>query len=156
MVVKFLKYFLVFCIFNGFFAGAWAQEKSLEGVKKSVEADLKTSIRNLAKLREKIANEKIPLAKTLNKSEAEIRTLREKALRFQSIRDSRTLGLDDIRKESESWQNENTYVVNLLNEYALYFENSLNVSEFSIYKDELEAYRVLDKTKRAEIVLKLR
>lgn len=116
----------------------FAQEQSLDKVQASVSNDLKLSIRRLSAQRERIANEKIPLATKLNVTESDIRQLRQTAQRFQAIRDSRELGLSDMKSKLADLENESTYVVNLLNEYAAFFENSLNISEIDRFRQEID------------------
>ena len=116
-----------------------AQEKSFDEVQASVTKDLKLSIRRLATQRERIANEKIPLTTELNVAESDIRQLRQIARRFQAIRDSRELGLSDIKSKLAAWENESLYVVNLLNEYAAFFENSLNISELDRFRQQIDS-----------------
>ncbi len=114
------------------------QENSFDEVQASVAKDIKLSIRRLASQRESIANEKIPLTTQLNATEDNIRQLRQVAQRFQAIRDSRELGLSDIKSKLEAWENESLYVVNLLNEYAAFFENSLNISELDRFRQSID------------------
>ena len=115
-----------------------AQENSFDEVQASVAKDIKLSIRRLASQRESIANEKIPLTTELNATEDDIRQLRQVAQRFQAIRDSRELGLSDIKSKLEAWENESLYVVNLLNEYAAFFENNLNISELDRFRQSMD------------------
>lgn len=117
-----------------------AQDASLEEVNESVAADLERALIQLATQRERIAEGKIPLVQELNEAEGEIRGLRNTAARNQAIRDSRDLGLSDLQARLEAWENENTYLVNLLDEYAARFQSNINVSETDRYRNELGNY----------------
>lgn len=117
-----------------------AQQNSFTSVQDSVRTDLTNSTRNLAAQRERIANEKVPLTTELNRLESDIRGLRNTAERVQAVRDSRELGLSDLQARLEAWENENTYLINLLSEYATRFESSLNISEIDRYRTEIDSY----------------
>ncbi len=123
-------------------APAAAQDISLEDIKQSVNSDLESALIQLTAQREEITQEKIPLVLELNEAESEIRQLRNTAARNQAIRDSRELGLNDIQSRLEAWENENTYLVNLLDEYATRFQSNLNISEFDKYEEALDDYMV--------------
>jgi biopolymer transport protein ExbB len=127
-----------------------AQEVSLQDVRESVTQDLNNALSRLAEQREQIASEKIPLVTELNQSESDIRQLRESATRLQAVRDSRELGLGDIRAQLEAWGNENTYLMNLFNEYASQFQSNLNVSESERYAEEISTFNSLQNSPNRE------
>jgi len=105
-----------------------------------VALDLENSLAELAAQRDRIAEEKIPLVVALNELESDVRELRNTATRYQAIRDSRELGLSDLQGRVQAWENENTYLINLLNEYASRFQGTLNISESERYRSEISDY----------------
>lgn len=131
---------LVSSFFNFSVVPVVAQEISLEEVSESVASDLRNSLRELSEQRDNIAQEKIPLVSALNAAENDVRKLRNTAVRYQAIRDSRELGLSDLQSRLEAWENENTYLINLLDEYASRFQSNLNVSEADRFSTEIGAY----------------
>ena len=124
----------------------FAQQTSLAEVRESVQSDLDQSLAELAQRREEIATEKIPLVATLNSTEADIRELRREAARLQAIRDSRELSLNDLTASIQAWENENLYILNLLDEYATRFRTTINISEREQYSELLTAYREADRS----------
>ncbi|MBQ15267.1 MAG: MotA/TolQ/ExbB proton channel family protein [Gammaproteobacteria bacterium] len=131
---------LISSFFNVGLTTVSAQEATLEEVRESVALDLENSLRDLAAQRESTTEEKIPLVAELQEAESNVRELRNTATRYQAIRDSRELGLNEIQARLEAWENENTYLINLLNEYASRFQSNLNVSEADKYSAEIDTY----------------
>ncbi len=118
-----------------------AQEVELDAIRDSVQVDLENSLQALSDQREQIAAERIPLMGELNEVESEVRALRVDAARLQAVRDSRELGLGDVRAQLQAWENENTYLANLLDEYASRFESSIHVTEAIRFEEATTAYR---------------
>ncbi len=131
---------LISSFFNVGLTTVSAQEATLEEVRESVALDLENSLRDLAAQRESTTEEKIPLVAELQEAESNVRELRNTATRYQAIRDSRELGLNEIQARLEAWENENPYLINLLNEYASRFQSNLNVSEADKYSAEIDTY----------------
>jgi len=121
-----------------------AQDVTLDQVQESVNSDLENSLRELSELREEITDEKIPLVTELNELEGSIRRLRNEAARYQALRDSRELGLSEIQNRLQAWENENTYLLNLLDEYASRFQSNLNISELNRFEQELREVGLQD------------
>ncbi len=132
---------LTFCALAFGSLHSFSQEASIEAVRQSVQSDLEQSLSELASRREEIAAEKVPLVARLNATEGEIRELRREAARLQSIRDSRELSLSDLTANIQAWENENLYILNLLDEYASRFRSSINISEQSQYSELFTSYR---------------
>jgi hypothetical protein len=63
----------------------------------TIERQLKESTAELEKLRKQIAEEKIPLSRTLSKLEAELSEVRGKHQQTSRLLDSRTLDLTNLR-----------------------------------------------------------
>lgn len=105
---------------------------SLTALEKSAASDLKKSLKNLSALRQKIAGEKIPLAGKIRAREEKLRSLRRKVIKIQELQDSKTMGLEELRRDLKAWRSENTYLSNLLNEYERGLEQNLNTAEYSL------------------------
>lgn len=119
-----------------------AQE--LSTVQSSAERDLIESIDRLNSIRGQISEEKIPLAQNITQKENSILNLRMQAARVQAANDSNTLALEDIRNDLDEWEQENNFLISLLDEYARRFENDLNIAEREVYRPQLNAFNQLD------------
>lgn len=142
-----MTHFITSLVVGGFVLfsiAAYSQDSSLEEVMQSAQSDLEQSLAELASRREEIAAEKVPLVASLNSTESEIRGLRREAARLQAIRDSRELSLNDLTANIQAWENENLYILNLLDEYASRFRSAIDISELSQYSELLDVYREAD------------
>lgn len=139
---------LVFAFF--FLHTSWAYPQTLSEAEETAKKDLEDAIVRLSKLRSEIAAEKIPLAQRISAKENSLLNLRSTAAKIQAAKDSKTLGLEDIRRDLQLWEDENNFLVNLLDEYARRFENNINIAEQSIYQTELAAFNNLDLSRAGE------
>ena len=131
----------IFIVFTLGSTCSLAQVSTLEEVRQSVQSDLEESLANLTLVRDEIAAEKLPLVSELNSTESEIRELRREVSNLQSIRDSRELSLIELESSIQAWENENLYILNLLDEYATRFQTNLDLSEMQVHSDAISAYR---------------
>ena len=105
-------------------------------LEKSAQVDLEKSLEKLSKLRNKIAQNKIPLAKKIRAREESLRSLRREVIKIQELQDSKTIGLEELRRNLKFWRDENIYLLNLLSEYERGLEQNLNLAEYSaLFKD---------------------
>ena len=133
-----------------FFSTAALNAQDMSAAQVSAQRDLQVALDNLRKLRSDIAAEKIPLAKSISAKENSILRLRSEAAKIQAATDSKTLSLEDIRRDLKSWEEENNFLVGLLDEYTLRFEGSLNVSEYPNYQTDLDQFNKLDLSRIGE------
>lgn len=114
---------------------AFAQESAVpandtvQKLSTSADQQLAASIEELTKLREKIENEKLPLAKDLTASEERLAELRKEYDRVTRQKDAGTLEIPAIKAEMKIRQEELSYIANLLDEYARTFDQRINVGE---------------------------
>lgn len=142
-MIKIAKLFLTIIVFGTIQpTNSAAQDISI--VQSSAERDLLEAIDRLNVTRNEVSGEKIPLARSISQKENSILNLRVAAARVQAANDSNTLALADIRDDLNEWEQENNFLVSLLDEYARRFESDLNVSEFETYRSELDAFNALD------------
>lgn len=143
MMVKLLNIFILQSIFFITFSHiSIAQDISEVGT--SANRDLLQSIDRLNIIRKDISEEKIPLAQRISRKENSILNLRNQAARVQAANDSNTLALADIRADLAELEQENNFLVSLLDEYARKFESDLSIIERDIYKKEIDAFNSLD------------
>lgn len=99
---------------------------------------LAASLEELAKLRESIGNEKVPLNRDLRDAEAELSKARADFQQTTRLLDGRTLDLSNLRAEIKARSDEASYLDNLLNEYIRNFEARLHISELQRHEKALE------------------
>lgn len=121
-----------------------SMSQELSQVEASANRDLLDAIDRLNIVRREISEEKIPLAQRITRKENSILNLRSQAARVQAANDSNTLTLADIRADLAALEQENNFMVSLLDEYARRFESDLSIIERDIYKNELDAFNTLD------------
>ncbi len=136
------------CAFFLFFSlGIYSQDQSKAGesaetnfeqAASSMQQRLEESIAELNKLRERVAQEKIPLSRKLSDLESELSKVRLEYQQTTRLLDSRTLDLSNMRSEIKSRQEEATYLSNLLSEYNRNFESRLHIAELQRYRAQLE------------------
>ncbi|MCK6447178.1 MAG: MotA/TolQ/ExbB proton channel family protein [Planctomycetes bacterium] len=106
---------------------------------RSADAELERGIQELNGLRDAIANEKLPLARSLGVAEDELSGLRKE--HDQVGRDIAALHLETagLKSEMKARQDELDYVGNLLDEYARTFDQKINVCELQSFGEHIES-----------------
>jgi biopolymer transport protein ExbB len=110
----------------------------------SVDAQtrLSESLAELARLREEIVAERVPLGQSLSGLEIELSTARQEFQRVSRLLDTRTLDLSNLRSELKARQDEAGYLSNLLGEYIRNFEPRLHIAEVQRYRGRIEAAKL--------------
>jgi len=111
---------------------------AFEDASTAMQQQLEQALRELKELREKIAEEKVPLSRKLNELESELLTVRRTFQDTSRQLDRRTLDLSNLRSEIEQRRQEATYLSNLLSEYIRNFESRLHIAESQRYEDAIE------------------
>jgi biopolymer transport protein ExbB len=119
-----------------------APRRSFTEAAGSLQQQLEASLAELGRLREEIANEKIPLARRLSDLEGELARVRQELQAKSRLVDSRTLDLSNLRTEIRTRQDEAAYLGNLLGEYVRNFESRLQVAELERYAEPLAAAKL--------------
>lgn len=123
-------------------APALPQTNSFSATGTAVQQQLEESLAELTRLREQIANDKIPLSRNLRSLEDELVNVRREYQQTARLLDSRTLDLSNLNSEIKSRQDEKHYVSNLLGEYIRNFESRLHIIELQRYKAFLESAKL--------------
>ncbi len=118
------------------------QISAFSGAGTSLQQQLEESLAELSRLRDQIANEKIPLSRKLSSLENELVNIRRDYQQTARLLDSRTLDLSNLNSEIKSRQDEKNYVSNLLGEYIRNFESRLHIIELQRYKAILESAKL--------------
>jgi biopolymer transport protein ExbB len=112
------------------------------GARDDAQRRLEESVKALSELRERIASEKIPLARALREAEDALVAARQKLAERQRTLDNRTLDLSKLRNETKARQEQIVYLSTLLGEYLRNFESGLHVTELQRYRARLDELRL--------------
>jgi len=122
-----------------------AAARSFDAARSGVDQRLEQALQELARVRERIAKEKIPLSRTVSQLEDEVLTLRQERDRLLEIRDTRTLDLVSLRRQVESLEEQEEFVNSRLNEFVRDFEGRLDISELPRYEELTAAAKLAEK-----------
>lgn len=124
---------------------------TFDGAAAELQQQLTRSLADLAKAREQITAERLPLTQQLRELELQLQTARGDFQKVSRLLDSRTLDLGNLRTEIEQRRDQATYLQNLLSEYNRNFEARLHITELQRYKSPLEVGKLaLDNGKLTE------
>jgi biopolymer transport protein ExbB len=111
---------------------------ALSRVSTSASDRLAKSTAELDALRTRIADEKLPLAQQLTAAEEQLAALRKEHDEVSRLVDAGTLELPAIKAEMKAREDEQTYIGNLLDEYARTFETKVNVAELQSCAERID------------------
>ena len=103
---------------------------------------LEESVQELAALRARIGDERLPLSRELRQLETELADLRQEFQQTSRSLDARTLDLSTLQSELRARQEEAAYLSGLLAEYGRNFEARLHISELRRYQEVLRSARL--------------
>ncbi|MDJ0866348.1 MAG: MotA/TolQ/ExbB proton channel family protein [Myxococcota bacterium] len=124
---------------------AAGEPRTFEQAQGDIDARLEASLRELAKVRNEIAEEKIPLSRTVSRLEDEVLSLRQEQARLLKVRDSRTIDLTSLRRQVGSLQEQEDFVDGRLDEFVRDFEGRLDISELPRFGDLTAAAKLAEK-----------
>jgi biopolymer transport protein ExbB len=116
-----------------------------QGLQGEVDRRLEQSLRELAEVRARITEEKIPLSRAVSQLEKEVVALRQERARLLKIRDTRTIDLTSLRRQVESLAEQDEFINSRLNEFVRDFESRLDISELPIYGERTGAAKLSEK-----------
>ena len=115
--------------------------QDLEAVSISAKADLAQALEELARLRNRIEKERIPLAQQLNQLEQDVITERRDLERARRSQENQLVELNALKGEVKKRSDEAKYIQALIGEYLRGFETRIHFSEMQVYGTEIEAAR---------------
>ena len=124
---------------------AGASPASFNEAQQAMDRRLSQSLEELAKVREKVAAEKIPLSRTVSRLESEVLTLRRQRDGLLKIRDSRTIDLTSLRRQVESLREQEEFIDSRLDEFAHDFEARLDISELPRFEQLTASAKLAEK-----------
>lgn len=116
---------------------------SLHELTQEHQLKLEQTLEAISTQRNKIAQERIPLAQELNQKEAQARELRKEAQAIQRRHDSMTIGLETLRSQIEAEQKEIDYITRTLTpEYLSAWDASLSAAQRPTLGEQIRAYNL--------------
>ncbi|MFN9704263.1 MAG: hypothetical protein ACK595_05505, partial [Planctomycetota bacterium] len=127
---------------------------SFEQVAASTRRQLEDSVAELAKLRDAVTAEKIPLAQELRKLEDGLLAVRGDLAKATRALDGRALDLSNLKGEIDKRRDQVNYLSNLLADHGRNFESRLHIAELQRYDAPLDAVKLArENTKLTEAEL---
>ena len=117
--------------------------QEFEQAAQTSKADLDKALAEFAQLQQKIAEQKIPLARQLGELEDLVQSKRREAERAQRLRDNRELDLKGLETEVKARNDEYGYLASLLGEYVRSFETRIHISEVQRYKELVDEAKLV-------------
>jgi len=134
--------------------GPMAAAQGFDQAHGNVDQRLESALQELAKVRDRIAKEKIPLSKSVSTLEDEVLRLRSERDRLLEIRDSRTIDLTSLEKEVDALEDQEDFVNSRLNEFVRDLEGRLDISELSRFEELTAAAKLADVDADLDVVEK--
>jgi biopolymer transport protein ExbB len=103
-----------------------------------VRKNLDQSLQELSELQEKIANEKLPKIKELSRQEERLSKARSTYENLSGTLDSGNMDLNNLRKQIDALNQQQTYISSLLGEYIRSLETQLHIAEVQTYENQIK------------------
>ncbi len=115
-----------------------------------IDEKLETSLSELAAVRRQIAEEKVPLSRSVARLEEQVIRLERQRAELLEARDARSIDLDTLRRQVESLELQDEFVNSRLNEFVRDFEGRLHISELPRYEQLTAAAKLSQKNVNLE------
>ena len=115
-----------------------AQPKFADVTKEAKQAVVEAQ-QELATLRSRIADEKIPISRTLTQLESQVQEKRSEYDRVVTAAENRSVGLSALQNTVEKRRDENIYLKNLMSSYIKQFSTRIDESELQAHEDIIAA-----------------
>ncbi len=114
----------------------------LERSSQDLQKQLAESLVELDRVMQQVAEEKVPLGRTLRELEAELSQLRQSAADRTRQLDAGSQALGNLTAEQKRKQDEQNYLGNVFGEFVRNFESSLHIAEVQLYDDVIAAAKL--------------
>ena len=124
---------------------------AFQAVPVDAEKRLAETLAELSKLRSRVADETIPLSRTLNGLQRDYAGLQDRYRDVVRLRDARALDLATLTRDIAALEENTAYLANLLDTYLTKWEARIPISELQRYRPVIEAARLAseDETRSA-------
>jgi biopolymer transport protein ExbB len=123
-------------------ASAASGQARFDAASDAARRQLEESIAELARLREEMAAEKIPLSRRLAETEDALAKARQTFQQVSRTLDGRALDVTNLEREIKARVDETAYLSNLLGEYIRNFEAGLHIAELQRYREAIDAAKL--------------
>lgn len=123
-------------------APAASGQAGFDAASEAARRQLEESIAELAKLREEMAAEKIPMSRRLAETEDALAKARQSFQQVSRTLDGRALDVNNLEREIKARQDETAYLSNLLGEYIRNFEAGLHIAELQRHREAIDAAKL--------------
>ena len=113
--------------------------ESLSNLSDSAESRLETAIDESAEFRNKVAEQKIPIATEVRELSQQVELKRSEQQLLQRRKDNSGLEISSLESQLTAREDEIAYISNLLLDYANRLNASVHPSEMQLYQDDLLA-----------------
>lgn len=113
--------------------------KTFAEVTAEAKAELKAAEKELSTLRNRIADEKIPISKKLTQLESEVQTFRKERDEKVSVVENKSVSLQTLQNSVKTRSDENIYLKNTMGAYIKQFATRISSAEFQQFKEETDA-----------------
>ena len=120
---------------------ALALASSPEDVAERARHDLDRAVEELSEVRERVADERIPLAREISELEERVAAKRRELEELRRQRGEGEGVLAEMRQRQERRRDNLQYVANLLDDYLEAFESRLHIAELAGYRNALREIR---------------
>jgi biopolymer transport protein ExbB len=135
-------------------AAQGGDKPTFEQVAATTRKQLEESVAELAKLREMVAAEKVPLAQELRRLEEGLLAVRGDLAKATRALDGRALDVSNLKAEIDKRRDQASYLGNLLADHGRNFESRLHIAELQRYDAVLDAVKLArENTKLTEAEL---
>lgn len=117
------------------------RQKKYRQAIQEIDAELASALEALAAARERVVEERVPLATETEAIASELRQQQRVARLADQERDALVHELQAFTKEIGSWREEQNYLRGLLQDYARQWESNLALAELPQYRSLLESTR---------------
>ncbi|MDQ8205404.1 MotA/TolQ/ExbB proton channel family protein [Pelagicoccus sp. SDUM812003] len=124
-------------------AGSAFAQKTFDQVTAEAKADLKAAERELADLRNQIANEKVPISRRLTQLETEVQAARKEYDETVLVTENKDLSLESLRNAVKAHNDQNVYLKNSMAAYVKQFSTRIHASELQEYKELADTAELL-------------
>ena len=142
--MRILQSLLAAALALGLGAGA-AHAQSFDDATKNIDQRLDKSLAELARVRDKIASEKVPISRSVSSLESEVLALQTKQNGLLKVRDSRTIDLTSLRRQVESMRDQEDFIDSRLDEFVRDFEGRLDIAELPQFEEITGAAKLAKK-----------
>jgi biopolymer transport protein ExbB len=116
--------------------------QGFQGAAADLQRQLDESLKELAELRRRVADETLPMSRKLREAETRLADLRAEYQKVSRSLDTGTQGISNTRAEIKARNDEAGYLGNLVAEYSRNFESRLHIAELQRHKSAIEASRL--------------